>query len=78
MKTISQVHFQGVPFQGPSLNPRYIDRATRLYRSAVEIGEEVLATIAGIFGMPFRQLANNERLDRLDDHLLKDIGYARD
>ena len=77
MKTISQTQAQQVPFQGWTLTPRYIDRATRLYRLGREIADEVCATVAGIFGMPFRHPMHAKGLDRLDDQLLPDIGYTR-
>lgn len=77
MKTISQIQAQRIPAQDWSITPPYIDWAARLYRLGGEIAEEVCATIAGIFEMPFRHPEYDKRLDRLDDHLLTDIGYKR-
>jgi hypothetical protein len=78
MKTISQIQAQRIPAQNWSITPRYIDWTTRLYRLGGEIAEEVRTTIGGVFGMPFRHAVHDKRLERLDDHLLRDIGYKRE
>lgn len=75
MKTISQIQAHRIPAQDWSITPRYIDGATRLYRLGAGIAEEVRATIAGVFGMPLRHPEYDKHLERLDDHLLRDIGY---
>jgi hypothetical protein len=74
MKTISQIQAQRVPTQDWSITLPYIDWAARLYRVGREIAEEVCATIAGVFEMPFRYPIHDKHLDRLDNHLLRDIG----
>lgn len=75
MKTISQIQAQRIPAQDWTITPRYIDCATRLYRLGGEIAEEARATIAGVFGMPLRHAVDDKYLERLNDHLLRDIGY---
>ncbi|MDX1487489.1 MAG: hypothetical protein R3268_04760 [Acidiferrobacterales bacterium] len=77
MKTVSQIQAQRIPAQDWNITPRYIDWAMHLYRLGREIAEEVWATIAGVFEMPFRHPMHDKHLDRLDDHLLADIGYER-
>ena len=74
MKTISQIQAHRIPAQDWSITPRFSDRTTRLCRRARDIAEEVCATIAGVFEMPFRHPGYDKHLDRLDDHILKDIG----
>ncbi len=74
MKTISQIQTQRIPTQDWRIAPRYVDRATRLYQLARDVAEEVCVTIAGVFEMPFRHAVRDKHLDRLDDHLLRDIG----
>ena len=75
MKTISQIQAQRIPAQDWSITPRYIDWAIRLYRLGGDIAEEARATIAGVFRMPLRHAVHDKHLERLDDHLLRDIGY---
>lgn len=77
MKTISQIQLQRTPDQNWSIVHPYVERATRLYRPVAEIAEEMRATIAGIFGMPFRNPVHDKHLERLDASLLADIGYER-
>lgn len=77
MKTVSQIQIQRVPDQDWSIAHPYVEWATRLYRSVAESAEEVRATIAGIFGMPFRHPVHDKYFERLDANLLADIGYER-
>jgi hypothetical protein len=77
MKTISQIQIQRIPAQDWNIAHPYVERARRLYQVVAEIAEEVRATIAGIFGMPFRHPGHDKHLERLDQNLLADIGYER-
>ncbi len=77
MKTISQNEAYQILDQEWTIASRYVDWATRLCRVGQEIGEEICATVAGVFGMPFRRPTHDKGLDRLDDRTLVDIGYKR-
>ena len=74
MKSISQTQFQRIPSQDWSITLRSINQAVRLSRLAREIAGEVCDTIAGVFEMPLRQPMHDKQLERLDEHLLRDIG----
>jgi len=76
MNMISQTRIQRVLFRGWNIG-RYFDRVTRLCRLGHEIAQEAYATVAGVFAMPARHPPHDKYLDRLDDHLLRDIGYGR-
>jgi hypothetical protein len=77
MKTINQTQIQRVLPQDWSINLPLAGGTTRLLRVAGDIAEEVRATVAGIFGMPFRHPLDDKGLERLGDHVLTDIGYER-
>ncbi|GMQ90273.1 MAG: hypothetical protein BMS9Abin10_0631 [Gammaproteobacteria bacterium] len=77
MKTISQNEAYQILDQEWTIPCRYVDRMTRMCRVGRELGEEICATVAGIFGMPFRRPTHDKGLDRLDDRTLMDIGYKR-
>ena len=77
MKTISQNEAYQILDQEWPTTSRNVDRATRLCRVGREIVEEICATVAGVFGMPFRHPVHDKELERLDDSTLADIGYKR-
>lgn len=74
MKTISQPRFEPAPAQDSNRALRSVDLAARLFRFVRELAEETGDTVAGVFGMPLRPPFQDRQLDRLNDHLLRDIG----
>ena len=77
MNAISQTQAQRTPFGTWNTGRPQADRLTDLIRRAGERLEEAYATVVGVFAMPLQHGLDDECLDRLDDHLLRDIGYER-
>lgn len=77
MNAISHTRVQRASLRDWSVSGRFLDRATRLCRLGLEIAQEAYETVGGVFAVPLRQLPYEKYLDRLDDHLLRDIGYER-
>jgi hypothetical protein len=77
MKTISQNEAYQILDQEWTISSRNVAQAMRLCRVGREIGEEICATLAGVFAMPLRRVTHDKGLDRLDDRTLVDIGYRR-
>lgn len=77
MNAISQSRIQPVPVRRSSAYGGWMTRAARFLRTDYELLLEACETVAGVFAMPLSHPPQDRALDRLDDHLLKDIGYER-
>lgn len=77
MKTIMLTQTQQVPFSNWNTPPERVKRLSRAIEFGWNIVVEACETVAGVFATSLRHAPYDQSLGQLDDHLLKDIGYAR-
>jgi hypothetical protein len=76
MNAISQTRLEPISLHDGIVHSP-IGRATVWWRAGCDFAEEAWEALAGVFGMPLRHPPEDRTLDRLDDQLLRDIGYER-
>ena len=77
MNTTHQTQLRSVSARDWHMTGQYLDRATRVCQLGHEIVQEIWDTVGGIFAMPLAHLPHDKFLDRLNDDVLRDIGYER-
>lgn len=77
MKTIVQTQTQQISFSNWNSPSEYAKRLSRAYELGWDVVVEFCETIVGVFATSLRHSPYDQSLGQLDDHLLKDIGYAR-
>jgi hypothetical protein len=76
MNAISQTRLEPITLRnGVVHSPK--GQAGAWWRAGCDFAVEAWEALAGVFGMPLRHPPEDRSLDRLDDHLLGDIGYER-